>query len=268
VNVEPTSLNAEANSVVVETLEFAHEGVKVGPRRPGFGVRRRPRPFALIRRRLLSVTRPPIPHLTRFRRALDVVHADVRVTWMTLFVLGALSSADLISMVAVAVALTGVFIAFWQTRATQRTEGAGLQPVVVVYESTAASFSANRSKIAAEVFLHNHGPAPAFDVKFGVAIGNYWCCYRPSPSTLLGRGELPRVIETGTRAPLDPAETYHIEISPEAAKDNEHLEVRRYWCEYENALGERWRTENHWRYEGGLDVTRVAAEEAPCKWCP
>jgi hypothetical protein len=102
--------------------------------------------------------------------------------------LASLSAAELISLIAVAVALTGVLIAFWQTRTTVRTESAGLQPVVVVYEEVAASFSADRVRIEAQVFLHNHGPAGAFDVRFGVAIGEYRCSYRPSPSNVLGEG--------------------------------------------------------------------------------
>jgi hypothetical protein len=187
---------------------------------------------------------------------------------MVAVILDSFSSADLISMAAVAIALAGVFIAFWQTRTTVRFESAGLQPVVVAYEDAAASLSADRSEVTAEVFLRNHGPAPAFDVSFGVAIGDYSCCYKPAPSTLLGRGELPRVIESGSRAPLDPLGTYHVEISPEAATGDQELEARRYWCEYENALGERWRTENHWHYEGGLSMARVPWEKTPCEWCP
>lgn len=168
------------------------------------------------------------------------------------------SAADVIALGAALVALVGAGVAFRQAQVVIRGERWRLQPVVVVYESRAPALDrlpAGADPIACEVFLVNEGPGPAFDVRFGIEVGEYRCYYKPAESHELGKGELPRVMGGGGRAPAGGA-SYRIGVPRSVL---ERFEERAYWCTFENAYGERHATRNWWRYESGLQLPKAEA---------
>ena len=165
-----------------------------------------------------------------------------------------LSGADVIAIVAAVVALAGAGFAYWQARTAARGEAWRRQPVVVVYESRAASVNERDEVATSEVFLVNEGPGTAFNIRFGVEIDDYYCSYAPKESNEAGKGELPRVLGSGLRAPEDDKRSYVIGFHRSQGGSNRNLDDRAYWCEYDNAFGESWQTRNWWRFEKGLEV--------------
>jgi hypothetical protein len=162
------------------------------------------------------------------------------------------STADAIALLALLIALSAAAVALWQARVTVASESWRLQPVVVVYESAAMPDDpASEEPLVSMVYLSNDGPGTAFNVTFGIKVGDHRDAYRPRASTLDRTGDFPRVIPGGGRAPLDEHDSYEIEVPPRLRSQ---IEARFYWCEYEDAIGRSWRTRNWWDADDGLSI--------------
>lgn len=87
------------------------------------------------------------------------------------FVAISISLGDGITLAAVAIALGGVAVAFWQARVNVVSERWGLQPIVVVYENRAMDDDPTApDTLCSEVFLVNEGPGTALNVRFGIGL--------------------------------------------------------------------------------------------------
>jgi hypothetical protein len=171
----------------------------------------------------------------------------------------ALSSAEVIALVALLIAVASAAVSVWQARITVASESWGLQPVVVVYESHGMQDDPKRAEpLSAEVFLLNDGPGTAFNVEFGIEVGDYRRVYRPRESTLNRKGDFPRVIRGGGRAPEDEAESYAIEVPTDLGS---RIDRRVYWCEFDDALKRSWRTCNWWDATRGLTIDSLSKRQ-------
>jgi hypothetical protein len=159
----------------------------------------------------------------------------------------------------VLIALGAAAVAYWQAGVTVASESWGLQPVVVVYESYAMpNDPVGSAPLVSQVYLVNEGPGTAFNVSFGIEVGDFCCAYRPRGSTLEGKGDFPRVVRGGGgRAPEDEG-WYSVEV-PSSLR--EQIKARFYWCEYSDALGRIWRTRNWWDPGTGLAIDSLRRRE-------
>jgi hypothetical protein len=107
------------------------------------------------------------------------------------------------------------------------------------------------------VSVANEGAGPAFNIRFGVAIGSEESAYDPRPAGAHGAGDVPRALGPGRTLPEE-GDNYSLALPEEVVRRREGaLEDRVYWCRYENSFGDVWETRNAWRAKEDLEIRSV-----------
>jgi hypothetical protein len=107
------------------------------------------------------------------------------------------------------------------------------------------------------VSLANEGAGPAFNVRFGIAVGNVEVAYVARPAGAQGAGDVPRALGPGRTLP-EGAGGYSLALAEQVVEKRESaLDTRVYWCRYENSFGDTWETRNAWRAEEELEIRAV-----------
>jgi hypothetical protein len=155
---------------------------------------------------------------------------------------------------AVAAALsTG--LAAWQGFMMKASERNRTQPVVVVYER-ALPKPQGGDQVLLTFWVTNEGVGSAFNIRFGIAIGNRSASYVPQPSGVHGVGDVPRALAPGGRLP-DGGRDYELAVPASFLGDESERPRRVYWCRYENAFGHTWESRNPWQPEEELTIRRL-----------
>jgi hypothetical protein len=163
--------------------------------------------------------------------------------------------ALVIAVVAAIAAALSTGIGAWQGVLMKRSERNRTQPIVVVYERSDPKQS--DGNLVFFVSVANEGAGPAFNIRFGVAVGSEESAYDPRPAGAHGAGDVPRALGPGRTLPEEEG-SYSLAL-PENAGGGRGaaLEDRVYWCRYENSFGDVWETRNAWRAKEDLEIRAV-----------
>jgi hypothetical protein len=161
------------------------------------------------------------------------------------------------AVIAAVAAAASTTIAAWQGLLLKRSEQNRTQPIVVAYERDEPTQEG--PDVVFAVSLANEGAGPAFNVRFGIRLGDSEHSYIPRAAGAGGAGDVPRALGPGRTLP-DGADRYRL-IVPGIGRGGAQtvLERRVYWCRYENAFGDSWETRNAWRPEEELRIRSLPA---------
>lgn len=171
--------------------------------------------------------------------------------------IGGESIALITAVIAALAAAISTCIAAWQGILMKRSERNRTQPIVVAYERSDPRDQGNA--LVFDVSLANEGSGPAFNVSFGVTLDGVEYAYRPRPASGQATGDVPRALGPGRTLPEDTV-AYPLVLSGlTVAAAGTALESRLYWCRYENAFGDGWKTRNAWQPAVELEIDPVRA---------
>jgi hypothetical protein len=170
--------------------------------------------------------------------------------------IGGESIALVTAVIAAIAAAISTCIAAWQGILMKRSERNRTQPIVVAYERGDPRDQGDALVFA--VSLANEGSGPAFNVSFGVTLDGVEYAYRPRPAGGQATGDVPRALGPGRTLPEDTV-AYPLVLSDVTAAARTALESRLYWCRYENAFGDGWKTRNAWQPAVELEIDPVRA---------
>jgi hypothetical protein len=136
----------------------------------------------------------------------------------------------------------------------ERVEQRRVRPVVIAHEDRRRHISERR--FVATAYLTNESSASAFNIRFGVTIGNAEAAWKHDPADL--EPSRLNVLRPGERWP-QAANVTEIVLADELvfATGGDPDEGRSYWARYQSPSGEWWYTSNPVARSDDLVVKRV-----------
>lgn len=179
-----------------------------------------------------------------------------------------MSWEDLGKLAVASVPVAALGIALFNAWLAARADRRRNQPVVICHSNGGGLRFAAGTGFETLVTVENAGGGPAFDVRFGVALGGFWFPYRGDANTT-GPPHRFRVIPPGATKPdPDPDNLYRRPVAQirvdaavlltavrEGSKELEGSAV--YWAWFKNSYGQTWEVLNPTAATSDLAIKRV-----------